>query len=193
MSFLNDIINFKPFNKQEEVDKEIAIECIKKHTNILSRENKIVHMTSSSWIVNKERTKVLLAYHKIYDSWAWTGGHCDGDSNLLRVALREAKEETSIVNVRPIVDTIFSLENLCVSGHMKNGEYVSSHMHINVTFLLEADENDKLHIKIDENKGVKWFLLGDALTVPTEKWMVDNIYSKLNKKLELFLKNVLEV
>lgn len=187
MNFLENIIKYQPFNEQEEVDQKIAIAYINKFDNILSRENKIAHITSSSWIVNKDRTKILLAYHKIYDSWSWTGGHADGEDDLLAVALREAKEETGIVHVHEIIKNIFSLENLCVPGHIKNGKYVSSHIHINVTYLLEADENDPLFIKQDENKGVRWFNLHEALTVPTEVWMIEHVYKKLNEKLKQYL------
>ncbi len=62
-----------------------------------------------------------MIYHKIYDSWAWTGGHSDGDSDLLYVAIKEAKEETGIKNVIPISENIYSLELTNVIGHEKRG------------------------------------------------------------------------
>ena len=49
-------------------------------------------MTASSVIVHPARTKTLMAFHKIYQSWAWTGGHVDGETDLLHVAMREARE-----------------------------------------------------------------------------------------------------
>lgn len=183
MNLLDKIIKYQPYNEQEKIDKELAIKYIKQFDNILSRGNKIIHFSSSSWIVNKEKTKVLLGYHIIYDSWSWTGGHCDGDSNLLRVALKEAQEETGLINIKPLSKDIFSLEILPVPGHYKNGKYISSHLHLNCTFLLEASENDQLLIKADENKSIKWFSIKDSLLVPSEKWMVNNIYQKLNTKL----------
>ena len=89
MNLKEQIENYKPYNEQEENDKEMIIECINTFEDVLTRENKICHFTASNWIVNKERTKVLMIYHNIYKSWAWTGGHADGDSNLLHVALKE--------------------------------------------------------------------------------------------------------
>ena len=59
-------------------------------------------MTASGFIVNEARNKTLMVHHNIYNSWSWTGGHADGDSDLLAVALREAREETGIVNVTPL-------------------------------------------------------------------------------------------
>ena len=79
---------------------------------------------------------------------------------------------------------IFSyLESLTVNGHVKKGKYVSSHIHLNVTYLLEADEKEKLKIKEDENSGLAWFSLDDVYQASNEEWMVLNIYRKLNAKL----------
>lgn len=93
MGLKEQIERFVPFNEQEQEDKAMMIEYMNTFKDVLTRENKMCHFTASSWIVNKERTKVLMIYHNIYQSWAWTGGHADGDDDLLHVALKEAKEE----------------------------------------------------------------------------------------------------
>ena len=183
MNLKKEIQNYLPYNCEEEKDKEIMIKYIDTFDDILTRKNEIGHFTSSCWIVNKEKTKVLMIYHNIYDSWSWTGGHADGDCDLLHVSIKEAKEETGLKDVKPLSKEIFSLEVLGVDGHMKKGKYVSSHIHLNVTYLLCADENEKLHIKADENSGVKWFELDEAVKASNEPYM-KKIYSKLNKKLE---------
>lgn len=176
---------FTPFNEQEQSDKDIMLSLLDTQKDLLTRENKVAHFTASSWILNKEHTKVLLIYHNIYDSWAWTGGHADGEADLLSVALREAKEETGIQTIHPVSEDIFSLEILTVDGHEKRGSYVSSHLHLNVTYLLEADDTEALTVKEDENSGVKWFTIEDALHVCNEAWMIERIYKKLNKKAKL--------
>lgn len=130
---------FVPYNEQEETDKRIMLKYLKDFDDVLTRQNEYGHFTSSSFILNKERTKLLMIYHKIYNSWAWTGGHSDGDNDLLYVAMKEAKEETGIKNVRPISEDIYSIEIVTVDGHEKRGKYVGSHVHLNVTYLLEAD------------------------------------------------------
>ena len=124
-----------------------------------------------------------MIYHNIYQSWAWTGGHSDGDSNLLDVAIREVKEETGIQNITPIQNEIYSLENICVNGHVKRGEYVAAHVHLNVTYLLEADEGEMLRIKEDENSGVRWIDIDKAVEVSNEECMKE-IYGKINEKLK---------
>lgn len=177
------IKNYIPFNEQEERDKVLILQWLKENENAFSRKNTVAHMTASAWVVNKDRTKVLMVYHNIYNSWSWLGGHADGEKDLLKVAVREVKEEAGIQNVHPVSEEIFSLESLTVDGHIKNGSYVSSHLHFNVTYLLEADSEESVSIKPDENSGVSWFTPEEALKKSTEPWFVEHIYSKLLNKM----------
>ena len=177
---------YTPWNEQEAADRDEILRQIETFSDIFTRENRNAHMTASSWIVNPARTKVLMVYHNIYDSWSWTGGHADGETDLLAAALREAEEETGVTKIRPVTEDIFSIEILTVDGHVKRGKYVSSHLHLNITFLLEADEDEALHKKDDENSGVAWFGLNEAIRASSEPWFRERIYSKLNEKLQLF-------
>ena len=180
---LDDIKNYLPYNEQEERDKEQIIAFLETAQKPFGRENSFAHMTASAWIVNPERTKTLMVYHNLYDSWSWTGGHADGEEDLLKVALKEAGEETG-VSVKAVSEEIYSLEILTVDGHEKKGKYVPSHLHMNVTYLLEASEDDALKICPEENSGVAWFGLEEAMAKSTEPWFVERIYKKLNCKLE---------
>ena len=173
---------FRPWNEQEARDRDIMLSALSASPDPFTRENEIMHFTASSWIVNRERTKVLMAYHNLYRAWAWTGGHADGDRNLLAVALREAREETGI-HAAPVTEGIFSVETLTVDGHEKRGRYIPSHLHLNVTYLLAADEHEAIRAKADENAAVRWFTLEDALKNCSEPWMVARVYGKLNLKL----------
>ena len=177
------IKNYTPFNEQEERDKVLILQWLKENENAFSRKNTVAHMTASAWVVNKDRTKVLMVYHNIYNSWSWLGGHADGEKDLLKVAVREVKEEAGIQNVHPVSEEIFSLESLTVDGHVKNGSYISSHLHFNVTYLLEADSEESVSIKPDENSGVSWFTPEEALKRSTEPWFVEHVYSKLLDKI----------
>lgn len=183
MKIIEEIKKYRPCNAQEQRDQALILDFLEKNGDAFLRSNLLAHMTASSWIVNPERTKTLMVYHNLYDSWSWTGGHADGETDLLSVALREAREETGIAHVRPLSPEIFSLEVLTVDGHEKRGEYVPSHLHMNVTYLLEAEESDTLHICKEENSGVAWFTLEEALKASTEPWFVERIYKKLNGKL----------
>lgn len=184
MKLQEQLEQYHPFNEQEECDKKVMLQLLKTQPDIFTRENEVAHFTASSWLLNREHTKVLMIYHNIYHSWSWTGGHADGEEDLLAVAIREAQEETGVKEIQTVDDTIFSIETLTVDGHEKRGRYVPSHLHLNVTYLLEADEAEVLRIKPDENSGVKWFALEEALEACSEPWMVERIYKKLNKKLQ---------
>lgn len=181
-----EIERYAPFNEQEERDKGIILEILESEENILTRENQKHHFTVSAWIVTPDRKKVLMCYHNIYDSWAWLGGHTDGDSNIREVILKEVREESGVTNIKFLLDEIFSLEILTVSGHIKKGKYVSSHLHLNITFLLEVEENEKLLINPDENSGLDWIAIEEIPIKSSEKWFVENIYSKLNTKVEIY-------
>ena len=183
-SLKENLEEFEPYNEQEEVDKKIILDYINNFDDTLTRKNKYGHFTSSAFVLNKERTKILMVYHKIYNSWAWPGGHSDGDSNLLNVAMKEAKEETGIKNVIPIFKNIYSIEIISVNGHEKSEKYISSHVHLNVTYLLEADENEKIHIKEDENSGVKWVPIDNVLDLTSETWVRDRVYAKIIEKMK---------
>jgi len=183
MSLFDNIRNYKPMNEQEAHDKEQMLQFMLKNQDYLERKNQIAHFSASAWTVNKERTKTLMIYHNIYDSWAWVGGHADGVEDLREVALRELWEETGVKNARLVSDEIFSIETLTVDGHIKRGAYVSSHLHFNVTYLAEADESETLVVKEDENQGVKWFTFEEALKASSEPWMVENVYKKLIEKI----------
>lgn len=184
MKIKEQIKNYKPYNQQEEKDKQIMLKYMDTFDDIFTRNNEFGHFTASSWVVNKERTKVLMIYHNIYHSWAWTGGHADGETDLLNTAIRELKEETGVKNVKVLNDQIFSLEMICVNGHVKKGKYVSSHVHLNVTYLLEVDEKEMLRIKEDENCGVKWIPIEQIEKVVSEEWMIDYVYKKMSAKLK---------
>lgn len=179
MSLFQDIKEYRPLNQQEVCDKEQMLQYMMDHADYLERENRVAHFSTSIWTVNKERTKTLMVYHNIYDSWSWIGGHADGIEDLRSVALRELQEETGVRNAVLVSPDIFSLEILTVDGHIKKGAYVPSHLHLNITYLAEADENESLTVNEDENQAVKWWSFEDALKVPKEPWFVEWIYKKL--------------
>ncbi len=206
----NAIAAFEPFNEQEAADKRVILRALDTDSDCFDRSAQ-AHMACSIWVVDPSFTQTLLVYHNIYDSWSWIGGHADGECDLAAVALRELQEETGVAHarlvtgeaygagdssaasaptvggVRPLCGPggIYSLEVLTVDGHEKRGAYVSSHLHLNVTYLAIADPAEPIRIKPDENSGVRWVPLEDAVRLSTEPWIRDRIYRKLIDKLHL--------
>ena len=122
-----------------------------------------------------------MIHHNIYNSWGWTGGHADGDKDLLKVAIKEAMEETGVKNVYPVTNNICSIEILPVNSHIKKGKYVASHLHLSIAYILEANEEDELFVKEDENSGVKWILINEIDKYVNEEHMI-GVYNKLINK-----------
>lgn len=174
---------YKAINEQEQTDQEAMLQFIERNPDCFERTNLVGHITSSAIVMNKTLDKVLFAHHNIYNSWGWVGGHNDGDSNCLFVAMKEAKEETGVENIYPFSEDILGLDIIYVSNHIKNGKYVSDHLHLNVTYLLIADETDELKVNIQENSGVRWFHIDEVFEHVSEERMVA-VYRKLFDKAQ---------
>ena len=184
MELYEAIQAYKPYNEQEARDREVLLGMLGSGMDLWTRDNETAHLTASAWVVSPVRDQVLMAYHNIYHSWSWLGGHADGDHDLAQVALREVKEESGVQSARLVSSDIYSLEILTVDGHEKRGAYVPSHLHLNLTYLIEADPTEPLQNKPDENSAVSWFSLQEAVERSTEPWFQERIYKKLNAKLK---------
>ena len=177
---------FRPGCPQEERDRAELLRRLDSGEDLLGRDNLSAHLTASAWVTTPQRDRVLLAHHNLYNSWAWLGGHADGSADLARVALREVQEESGLTRLRLVSPEVYSLEILAVTGHEKRGEYVPSHLHLNVTFLVEADPEEPLQVKADENSRLAWFSPEEAVRASAEPWFRERIYPKLNRRLTAF-------
>ena len=183
MDFYEALTQYIPKDEQEAADRAVMLDCLERYADVYERSNLLFHATASAWITNKSRDRVLMIYHNIYDSWAWTGGHADGERDLLKVAMREATEETGLLSVHPASDRLLSIETLTVNPHVKRGKFVPAHLHLNGTFLLIADRTDPLRVKADENSAVRWFLPDEAIAACSEPWMRP-VYQRLNARMK---------
>lgn len=180
MCLLEQLERYEPYNEQEARDRALLLRALREEADVFTRENDRMHMTASAWVTNEAHDGVLMAYHNIYDSWAWLGGHADGEEDLLAVALREASEESGIRAV-PVSWDIFSLEILHVAPHVKRGKFVCAHLHLNATYLLEADDQAPIRCKPDENSAVRWLDTAEVLAAVSEPAMLP-VYRKLMEK-----------
>lgn len=186
--YMKELIeNYKPINMQEEKDKEVILEYLSYFDNLLTRDNNFAHFTSSAFIVNQDYTKVLMAYHNIYKSYAWLGGHMDGIKDPLKVAIKEVEEESSITNLELITNDIISLDVIEVVGHFKRNKWVTPHVHLNVTYLFKASDYDFIKEKLDENSSVKWLPIANIDDFVSEENMLV-IYHKIIDKMEKLIK-----
>ena len=189
MYFVEEIENYEPVNEQEEVDQAIILQYAKDHPDtILLRENRVAHITSSAVILNKERSKMLMIHHNIYNTWTWVGGHADGEGDMLKLALKEAREETGLTEFL-VLDGIAAVDILLVQGHIKKEKYVAPHLHLNVAYVLIADEEHPLELNEDETTGLKWVPVDDIAGHSGEEAII-YVYYKMLKKAGVFIENI---
>ena len=177
---------FTSFNEQGTSGLSAHKAVLEEEENLLLRDNVKMHFTASAWVLNPSKNKVLMLYHNIYQSWSWSGGHADGEGDLLSVAMKEVKEESGLVSLKPLSDSPISIEILGVQPHYKKQKYVSAHLHLNYTFLLHNTKEEKLKICPEENSKVGWLSPDEAVRSSTEAWMKP-IYKKLNQKMRKYL------
>lgn len=185
-AFLKRLIkDYRPYNEQEAKDKELMLWYLEQFGEMaLKRECLSGHFTASVFLFNKEHTKVLMCYHLIDKSWTWLGGHADGIADLKAVALREVMEEAGVECHLIKKERVAAITCIPIGGHVKNGSYVSSHIHLDVAFVGEADEMQPLKSKPDENSGLKWINIEELETQVEDRWKMENTYRKLIEQLK---------
>ena len=173
---------YTPEGQQERSDLNIFKKAAENEVN-LTRES-LGHFTASAIVVNESHDKILGIFHKIYQSWGWMGGHADGESDLLAVALREVQEESGLTKLKVLQDFPISIENATVAPHIHRSRgYVSAHLHLNVTFLFEASEKEALKLNKDETEGLAWIPMSDFVEKSTEPEM-KIIYKKIINRIK---------
>lgn len=136
-----------------------AIAYVEENEDCFYRELWPAHVTGSAWVVSPDRSKVLMMHHKKHDQWFQPGGHADGDADIVRVALREASEETGIEasHVRLLNLNVFDVDVHDIPA-MNNDP---QHYHIDIRFLVEID--DSLPVPgNDESHQVLWVNLHEV-------------------------------
>lgn len=188
-----EIINlYKPKTHNQEVLKKEFIELYDEIGDSIFLRECLNHITSSTIILNKQMNKMLMIYHNIYKNYGWQGGHNDGDDDPVRVAIKEAFEETGLSNLY-VNEKVYSLDILPVSKHYKNGLLVPLHNHYNLTFVFRADDNEEIIYNENESSDIRWVLLSNLADVCKEKNMLDLYKRVINEFKEendgLFIKN----
>jgi 8-oxo-dGTP pyrophosphatase MutT (NUDIX family) len=124
---------------------------VEEHADCFERSLRTGHITASAWIVNPGRTHALLTHHRKLDKWLQVGGHADGDPDVLRVALREAREESNLTEIRVISEDIFDVDIHTIPA--RGGE--PEHLHHDVRFLFEASSLEPLIVS-GESHALAW-------------------------------------
>lgn len=148
---LNLLKKHKGFDENEAKMLAETIEFVQKNEDCFRRELAIGHVTGSAWILDKSHQFVLLTHHRKLDKWFQPGGHCDGDNDVLNVAMKEAIEETGLTDIKVLSSNIFDVDVHLIPKR----KGVAEHFHYDIRFLFEADKEIPLIIS-DESNDLAW-------------------------------------
>lgn len=156
--------NYIPLYTEEQQYKEKILDFINKSDIIFGKKNKAGHITSSAWIVNRDRSKVLLTHHQKLDRWMQLGGHTEEEELVLQGALREAQEESGLEYIKSLSDNIFDIDVHSIPEY--KGE--PAHVHYDIRFVFEADSEEMPKIS-KESKDVKWIPIEKVINYTQER------------------------
>ncbi len=123
------------------------------------------HFTGSALVVSADGSRALLHHHKFLDRWLQFGGHCDGEADVLQVALREAEEESGISGLITTSRRPFDLDIHAIPENPRRGE--PAHLHYDIRYMLIAPEGAEPAVS-DESHSLRWFTVAEALAMPLD-------------------------
>jgi 8-oxo-dGTP pyrophosphatase MutT (NUDIX family) len=171
-ALIKKLQNYSPVAQEEIEFKDIIISFIQMNSNCFERSLEIGHITASAWLLNKDGSKALLMHHFKLDKWFQLGGHCDGNSDVLAVAIKEAQEESGIMNIIPISNEIFDIDIHFIPENSRE----KGHYHYDVRFLLQVFGDEEL-VQNRESKELRW-IDKDIKSLPTENPSVVRMFNK---------------
>ncbi len=124
------------------------------------------HVTGSAWVVDADGTRTLLTHHRKLDKWLQLGGHADGVSDVVAVALSEAREESGIDDLEVIDREIFDLDIHPIPARGNDPE----HLHFDVRYVVRAAHTD--HVVSDESHDLAWVHVNEIAGYTTEPSML---------------------
>lgn len=148
------------------------IDFIRKNEDCFQRTYLKGHMTASGWLINQKKDKVLLMHHKKLNQWFQFGGHADGDNDLLKVAIKETKEESGLENIYPMMSKIFDIDIHCIPEY----KGIPAHLHYDIRFLLQL-QSDEIEKKNEESLALDWFNK-DITKFPNHKSSMIRMFNK---------------
>lgn len=144
--------NYHPQDHQEQLSKNTILTFIKAHPNAFERTLLIGHLTASALLLNTTKTKFLLLHHKKLNKWLQPGGHCDGNTDVLAVAIKETQEESGIDTIEALSPEIFDID-IHTIPHYKE---IPEHIHYDIRFLLKTTHTDTV-LQNHESNQLQWF------------------------------------
>lgn len=162
---------------RDDVTKEVyekELKHLKLNKQKFERSNLEGHFTGSAWIMTDDGEKALLTLHKKLGKLLQLGGHCDGDTNVLRCAIKEAMEESGITTIA-FINKIFDIDVHVIPEFIKidkdgNRTVIPEHKHYDIRFLFTVPSDSVPIVNEDESNGLIWITKDhDINSVVTDK------------------------
>jgi 8-oxo-dGTP pyrophosphatase MutT (NUDIX family) len=131
-----------------------VLEFLDNYENFWQRDNAYGHITSSAWVVNESRDKVLLTHHKKLDIWIQLGGHIEPEDNTIYEACeRELREESGLKDFKLLSDEIFDID---VHKFPASANGFPEHFHLDIRLLFQASSEEEINFDVLESNEVAW-------------------------------------
>jgi 8-oxo-dGTP pyrophosphatase MutT (NUDIX family) len=154
---LDELRAYHPCDDRERSMRERFVAFLETHGGAaFERALAIGHVTASAWIVDPARARAVLLHHRKLDRWLQLGGHVDGDPDVRRAALREAREESGLRTLRLVTENIYDVDVHAIPARAAE----AAHEHFDVRFALEADPREPLRGN-EESRDIRWIALAD--------------------------------
>ncbi len=145
---------------------------VAQHDACFERSLAIGHVTGSAWVVSRARDAAVLVHHRKLGKWLQPGGHADGESDVRRVALREATEETGLADLVSASPGIFDIDVHAIPARPDE----PAHEHFDLRFAFFADRATAPIVSA-ESHDVRWIAFGDI-----ENYAIDDSVRRLVAK-----------
>jgi 8-oxo-dGTP pyrophosphatase MutT (NUDIX family) len=166
------LMQYEPLDVAEYEYKSIILNFLNQYSNAFERTLDVGHITASAWLVNKDNAKALLTHHRKLDMWVQLGGHCDGNTDALAVAIKEAQEESGIMHIEPISCDIFDIDVHAIPENKKE----KAHYHYDIRFLLQVMSNEEFVVS-EESHTLAW-INKNKDNLPTQERSVVRMFEK---------------
>lgn len=152
---MEDLRRYRERYPEETEKADRLIKIVETESDLLGKVNKDGHLTGSAWIMNREKTHVLLTHHAKLNIWIQLGGHTEEGESVYDTAFREAVEESELKSIEKTDREIFDIDIHLIPARKNEKE----HYHYDIRYVFYVDMDEEFTVT-DESHDLKWVELG---------------------------------
>ncbi len=116
------------------------------------------HITGSAFVIDAGSGRVLLHHHRRLGRWLQLGGHDEGEHDPLQTALREAREESGLLDLMPLQTAILDVD----VHEIPAGRSEPAHLHHDVRYALQTSTPAAVEQLEAESLALAWLAPEEA-------------------------------